>query len=132
MRTSFWKVLLLMTAALLPAMAQGPKLYIMDCGTIGEMDMKLYNLTKEEVKGPLDLVNICYLIVHPRGTLLWDTGYIPDSAFPAASAVAGTWCSPAPTFRTRWFPARSGHFLARRSNTSRSSSNCRRRKQERK
>jgi glyoxylase-like metal-dependent hydrolase (beta-lactamase superfamily II) len=88
MRTFFWKVLLLMTAALLPAMAQGPKLYIMDCGTIGEMDMKLYNLTKEEVKGPLDLVNICYLIVHPRGTLLWDSGYIPDSAFPANGGPA--------------------------------------------
>ena len=88
MRITFWKLAALMTIALLPALAQGPKLYIMDCGTIGEMDMSLYNLKKEEVKGPLDLVNICYLIVHPRGTLLWDAGYIPDSAFPADGGPA--------------------------------------------
>ena len=23
----------------------------------------------------------CYLVVHPKGTLMWDVGFIPDSAF---------------------------------------------------
>jgi hypothetical protein len=23
----------------------------------------------------------CFLVVHPRGSLIWDTGEIPDSAF---------------------------------------------------
>ena len=27
------------------------------------------------------MVTPCFLIVHPRGTLMWDTGEIPDSAF---------------------------------------------------
>lgn len=87
MRSLLLGILLSMTVALGQS-AKPLRLYIMDCGTIGEMDMKLYNLTKEEVKGPLDLVNICYLIVHPRGTLLWDSGYIADSAFPADGSPA--------------------------------------------
>jgi len=28
-----------------------------------------------------NMVTPCFLIVHPRGTLMWDTGEIPDSAF---------------------------------------------------
>ena len=28
-----------------------------------------------------NMVTPCFLIVHPRGTMIWDTGEIPDSAF---------------------------------------------------
>lgn len=28
-----------------------------------------------------NMVTPCFLIVHPRGTMMWDTGEIPDSAF---------------------------------------------------
>lgn len=28
-----------------------------------------------------DMITPCYLVAHPRGTMMWDTGEIPDSAF---------------------------------------------------
>ena len=36
----------------------------------------------EEVKGSLELATPCYLVVHPRGTLMWDVGEIPDVSMP--------------------------------------------------
>ncbi len=42
-----------------------------------------FDFKKEELK-VLDLSVGCYLIVHPKGTLIWDTGAVPDSAFPAS------------------------------------------------
>jgi len=58
------------------------RLYIFDCGTIAPMNVTQYDLKPEEVKGPTGFVTPCYLVVHPRGTLMWDVGQIPDSAFP--------------------------------------------------
>jgi glyoxylase-like metal-dependent hydrolase (beta-lactamase superfamily II) len=34
-----------------------------------------------------DMVVPCYLIVHPKGTLMWDVGVIPDSAFKGGKPV---------------------------------------------
>lgn len=59
------------------------RLYILDCGTIIGMNPADYGLKPEEVKGPLDFFTPCYLVVHPRGTLIWDTGQIPDASMPA-------------------------------------------------
>ena len=61
------------------AAAPGPRLYILDCGTISPMDPALFSLKKEEVKGDVSFVSPCYLIVHPRGTLVWDIGQVPDA-----------------------------------------------------
>jgi hypothetical protein len=71
------------------------RLYILDCGTIGAMNLALYNLKAEEIKGPVTLVTPCYLIVHSRGTLLWDAGQIADEAFPADGkpATAGVFAA---------------------------------------
>jgi glyoxylase-like metal-dependent hydrolase (beta-lactamase superfamily II) len=82
---------ILLSSAL--AMGQAPKplrLYILDCGTIGAMNPALYNLKAEEIKGPITLVTPCYLIVHSRGTLIWDVGQIADEAFPADGKPATT------------------------------------------
>jgi N-acyl homoserine lactone hydrolase len=57
----------------------GPRLYILDCGTIAPMDPALFSLKKEEVKGDGGFVSPCYLIVHPQGTLVWDVGQVPDA-----------------------------------------------------
>jgi N-acyl homoserine lactone hydrolase len=57
----------------------GPRLYIMDCGTISAMDPALFSLKREEVKGDMTFVSPCYLIVHPKGTLVWDLGQVPDA-----------------------------------------------------
>ena len=61
-----------------PALPQTPspvKLYIFDCGNLksGNPDV----LTARGVT-TTDMSVTAYLIVHPRGTLLWDTGVIPD------------------------------------------------------
>ncbi len=55
------------------------RLYVLDGGTLGS-DPTRYHLTKEDV-GVTDLSVGAYLVVHPRGVLLWDTGAIPDSAW---------------------------------------------------
>jgi glyoxylase-like metal-dependent hydrolase (beta-lactamase superfamily II) len=57
----------------------GPRLYVLDCGTISPMDPALFSLKKEEIKGDAHFVSPCYLIVHPKGTLAWDLGQVPDA-----------------------------------------------------
>jgi glyoxylase-like metal-dependent hydrolase (beta-lactamase superfamily II) len=58
------------------------RLYVFDCGTIHAMDVTTYGFKPGEV--PLrDFIVPCYLITHPKGTLMWDVGVIPDSALPA-------------------------------------------------
>ena len=64
------------------------KLYIFDCGTIGAMNPASYDLKAEEIKGSLDFITPCYLVVHPTGTLMWDVGQIPDANFPANGGPA--------------------------------------------
>ena len=43
------------------------------------MDPALYNLKKEEVKGDVSFASPCFLVVHPKGTLVWDLGQVPDA-----------------------------------------------------
>ncbi len=55
-----------------------PRLYVLDCGTLINNNPEAYNLTRQEVKNT-NMSVACYLVVHPRGALLFDTG-LPDSA----------------------------------------------------
>ena len=71
-----------------PAAPSSVRLYILDCGMIGGMNPASYDLKAEEIKGSLDFITPCYLIVHPRGTLVWDVGQIPDANFPANGGPA--------------------------------------------
>jgi glyoxylase-like metal-dependent hydrolase (beta-lactamase superfamily II) len=57
-----------------------PRIYIFDTGGIQGLDPALFNFKREELK-EVDFVNRAYLIVHPRGTLMFDTGGIPDGDF---------------------------------------------------
>jgi glyoxylase-like metal-dependent hydrolase (beta-lactamase superfamily II) len=68
-----------------PPRATALRLYVFENGFIRGLDTKLFNLAREEVK-EADFVNSSYLIVHPRGTLQFDSGGIPDSAFKADGA----------------------------------------------
>lgn len=54
-----------------------PRLYVLDCGTLIFNYPEEYNLTRAEVKNT-NLSVACYLVVHPNGTLLFDTG-LPDA-----------------------------------------------------
>jgi glyoxylase-like metal-dependent hydrolase (beta-lactamase superfamily II) len=58
----------------------GPRLYVFENGTINGLDPALFNFRREELK-QVDFVNMAYLIVHPRGTLMFDAGAVPDSHF---------------------------------------------------
>lgn len=53
--------------------AQALRLYVLDGGKLIYNYPESYNLTREEVKNT-NMVAACYLIVHPRGTLMFDTG----------------------------------------------------------
>jgi N-acyl homoserine lactone hydrolase len=59
-----------------------PRLYILDCGTISRMDSNLFGLKPEEVKVNVGFASPCYLVVHPKGTLIWDVGQVPDADIP--------------------------------------------------
>lgn len=66
---------------------QSIRLYIFDCGTLHIADIGRFRLTKEEVVAT-DLSVACFLVVHPKGTLIWDPGAVPDKAWiPTGSAV---------------------------------------------
>lgn len=53
------------------------RLYVFNCGTIDVADISLFHpgIGKGEHKR---LTNSCYLIAHPQGVLMWDTG-LPDA-----------------------------------------------------
>lgn len=78
------------TAPSAPPRAQPPlslRLYVLDCGTLHIADMGRFQLKKEEV-ATTDLSVACFLVVHPKGTLIWDTGAVPDAAWkPTGSPV---------------------------------------------
>lgn len=57
-----------------------PRIYVFENGTINGLDPALFNFKREELK-QVDFVNTAYLIVHPRGTLMFDAGAVPDSHF---------------------------------------------------
>lgn len=59
-----------------------PRLYVLDCGSISPMDPALFGLKKEEIAGDASFVTPCYLVVHPKGTLVWDVGQVPDQDIP--------------------------------------------------
>src|SRR5688572_18218786 len=64
-----------------------PRLYVLDGGVL-ESDPGRYRLSPNEVV-TTQLSVAAYLIVHPRGTLMWDSGAIQDGSWtPTGSAVA--------------------------------------------
>jgi len=62
-----------------------PRIYVFENGTISGLDPALFNFKREELK-QVDFVNMAYLVVHPRGTLMVDSGGMPDSVFKADGA----------------------------------------------
>jgi N-acyl homoserine lactone hydrolase len=68
-------------AAAVPSSSQ-LRLYVLDCGTISAMDPALFGLKATEVNREVVFVTPCYLIVHPKGTLIWDVGQVPDQDIP--------------------------------------------------
>jgi N-acyl homoserine lactone hydrolase len=63
-----------------PQPPKSVRLYVFDCGVIKGLSPAAFNFKQEEVKAT-EMIVPCYLIVHPKGTMIWDTGTIADSAF---------------------------------------------------
>jgi len=63
-----------------PAPPATPRIYIFDNGAIKGLDPALFNFKREELK-EVDFIDVSYLIVHPRGTLMFDSGEIADAKF---------------------------------------------------
>jgi glyoxylase-like metal-dependent hydrolase (beta-lactamase superfamily II) len=72
-----------------PSAPKAVRLYVFDCGVLKMADpMPLFGLRKDEVAAS-DLADGAYLIVHPRGTLMWEAGLVPDANVGAAYARPG-------------------------------------------
>jgi glyoxylase-like metal-dependent hydrolase (beta-lactamase superfamily II) len=75
-----------------PKAPKNVRLYVFDCGWIkglkpdrfGYQDGQLPT-SSPEVK-TVDIPVPCFLVVDPKGTLMWDVGVIPDTAFGADGA----------------------------------------------
>ncbi len=52
------------------------KLYVFDCGNITVSDVSVFSPGVDKGKKK-HLTNSCYLIIHPKGNMIWDTG-LPD------------------------------------------------------
>ena len=63
-----------------PAPPKSLRLYVLDCGKINVANGNSMGFKPGEL-ATSNMVTPCFVIVHPRGTMIWDTGEIPDSAF---------------------------------------------------
>ena len=76
----------------IPAMhaATPPKtlrLYVFDCGVLDIPDTSNYRFKPEELASK-NMSVACFLVAHPKGTLMWDTGAVPDRNFKPGGAPA--------------------------------------------
>ena len=82
LKTSALCATLALLAAAAPAFAANPavsslRLYVFDCGTVEVGDISVFSPGIDKGKKKM-LADTCYLVAHPKGTLVWDTGF-PDS-----------------------------------------------------
>ena len=59
------------------------RLYIFDCGVLTPADAKSFGFDKVS---ELRMSVPCFLVAHPKGTMMWDVGVSPDSDFKADGA----------------------------------------------
>jgi N-acyl homoserine lactone hydrolase len=62
-----------------PAPPKSLRLYVFNCGSLDISDPERFRFKKEEL-ATTNMSVACFLIVHPKGTLMWDVGAVPDSA----------------------------------------------------
>jgi len=61
------------------------RLYVLDCGSYPIPNLARFSLTRQEIA--TDKLSIaCFLVSHPKGALIWDTGVVPDKAWAAEEA----------------------------------------------
>ena len=57
------------------------RLYVFDCGRLDIPDITPYQLKRDEIATNVMSVP-CFMVVHPKGTLMWDVGAVPDRLIP--------------------------------------------------
>src|SRR5215469_4400047 len=65
-----------------PEPPKSVRLYILDCGKITGVGETAFGFQPGQL-ATTEMFTPCYLIAHPRGTLMWDTGEISDKDFKA-------------------------------------------------
>jgi glyoxylase-like metal-dependent hydrolase (beta-lactamase superfamily II) len=60
-----------------PAPVKALRLYVFDCGSLN-VDPVRFRLKREEV-ATTELSIACFLVTHPKGSLMWDPGAVPDA-----------------------------------------------------
>jgi glyoxylase-like metal-dependent hydrolase (beta-lactamase superfamily II) len=92
-------VLMLIAGGVLAAQAPTPRkasppattrLYVFDCGmlTMTTEGVTRYHVTPAEV-GETRMPVPCFLVAHPKGTLMWDVGVIPDAIVEKQASSGG-------------------------------------------
>lgn len=71
-----------------PPAPKSVRLYVIDCGVLNIPDTSPYRLKKEDL-AESRMSAPCFLVAHPKGTLMWDTGPVPDGNFKPGAATAG-------------------------------------------
>jgi len=68
--------------AAVPATATAPlELHVLDCGTMDGIETDAFLSELPDPPAAFDMVNRCFLVVHPLGTLLWDVGFPRNASF---------------------------------------------------
>jgi N-acyl homoserine lactone hydrolase len=62
------------------------RVYVLDCGAIHVADTARYELRRDEVETS-ELSVACFLIVHPKGALIWDVGAVPDAEWHPTGSI---------------------------------------------
>ena len=63
------------------------RLYVLDCGTVEVSDISAFSPGVDKGKKKI-LADSCYLVAHPKGTLVWDTGFRTTSRQPEGKSSA--------------------------------------------
>jgi hypothetical protein len=69
-----------------PQPPQTLRLYVLDCGKITPASVEQYGLKPSEMANT-EMITPCFLIVHLRGTMMWDTARFPTAPSRMASRL---------------------------------------------
>jgi N-acyl homoserine lactone hydrolase len=70
----------------LPSAPGSLRLYVFDCGKLTIGDPGPFGFKKDDL-ATTDMSDPCFLVVHPKGTLMWEVGVLPDSVFTTVGSV---------------------------------------------
>jgi N-acyl homoserine lactone hydrolase len=62
------------------------RLYVFDCGKLKISDTSVYGFAPNEV-ATTEMSVPCFLVAHPKGTLMWDAGVLPDKVLASGGSV---------------------------------------------